>query len=108
MTGILENTFSVYIEDAHPACNGHFEGNPVIPGVVTLEYVRLAIKEKFPQNHIKSFNKVKFTYSLKPGQMLYVHLGKEKMGMIQFRCFDSRDNQIAIGDFLLKDYEYNT
>jgi 3-hydroxymyristoyl/3-hydroxydecanoyl-(acyl carrier protein) dehydratase len=95
-----EHHFSVHIEDNHPACDGHFEGNPILPGVVTLEYVRLAFKDRFPHRKIRMFSKVKFTHSLKPGKTLFINFVPEKPGTTLFNCFDCQEQQILVGTLL--------
>lgn len=97
-----EYMFSVPIAKDHPACEGHFEGNPLLPGVITLEYVRKALKQFQPQRQIKSFSKVKFTHSLKPGEVLAIHLALEDGGLVKFQCLDSQFHQIAIGNLVIE------
>lgn len=96
------HTFKVHIDKNHPACDGHFEGNPLLPGVVTLEYVRLAVKEFYPLQRIKEFKKVKFTHSLKPGETLVINLSIMGGHSMAFQCLDSQEHQIAIGNLDLQ------
>ncbi|HXW53666.1 MAG TPA: hypothetical protein VEL47_06140 [Myxococcota bacterium] len=101
-TGQLSDTNSLHVYNVellsnHPACEGHFEGNPILPGVVTLEYVRIAFRQFSPKRKIRSFSRAKFTHNLKPGEKLIIHFLAEKNSMVEFQCFDSEDHQIAIG-----------
>jgi len=93
----------------HPATNGHFEGNPIIPGSVIFEYVRLALKHMDRQLTLTRINKAKFTHTLKPGEELAVTitrgatsaLGPANQSFL-FQCTDSKMNAIASGEFLAR------
>ena len=94
-----EFEFRVDISDPHPATDGHFAGNPLIPGVVILEYVRIALTQLDADLALQRFNRVKFTSPLKPGNQLIVRLSSKDSRLFRFTCVDASDNPIASGDF---------
>jgi 3-hydroxymyristoyl/3-hydroxydecanoyl-(acyl carrier protein) dehydratase len=99
MNNDCNHIFYVNIQKNHPACEGHFIGNPILPGVVTLEHVRLTFKKIYPTLQIKRFNKVKFIHSLKPEETLVINISliDEKSG--SFLCLNSNESRIATGTF---------
>jgi 3-hydroxymyristoyl/3-hydroxydecanoyl-(acyl carrier protein) dehydratase len=59
------------IEPNHPALEGHFPGNPVVPGVVILDQVIVAFKKEHGDScAIHKIPSVKFLSPLKPGVRL--------------------------------------
>lgn len=94
-----EFEYSVFIEQNHPATDGHFIGNPILPGVVILEHVRVAFLQFREGMRLVRLNKVKNVGPLKPGKMLIVKLQQKKPDTYGFVCLDSDGNSIANGDF---------
>lgn len=97
--------YSVFIEENHPATDGHFIGNPILPGVVIIEHVRIAFELYRSGMHLKRLNKVKNIHPLKPGRSLIVKLSAKNENNFNFSCFDSDNNQIAVGDFYAEYYQ---
>lgn len=62
------------IPATHPSLDGHFPGNPVVPGAVILEEVCLAIKEWQPGYRIQTLPSVKFLKPLKPSCTFWIDL----------------------------------
>jgi 3-hydroxyacyl-[acyl-carrier-protein] dehydratase len=91
--------FRADIADPHPATNGHFAGNPLIPGVVILEYVRVALTQLDADLVLQRFNRVKFTSPLKPGNQLIVRLSSKDSRLFRFSCVDAGQSNIASGEF---------
>jgi 3-hydroxyacyl-[acyl-carrier-protein] dehydratase len=88
----------------HPALSGHFPGNPMVPGVVLLDAVLAAIRERLPCV-LRSMPHVKFLQPLPPGERveLRVELRDESgNGALRARFSALRD-QIPVleGTFLL-------
>jgi 3-hydroxymyristoyl/3-hydroxydecanoyl-(acyl carrier protein) dehydratase len=59
-----EHSASIQAPLDHPCYEGHFPGNPVLPGVVLLELVAEAIGRGAP----RALTAVKFQHVLLPGQ----------------------------------------
>jgi 3-hydroxymyristoyl/3-hydroxydecanoyl-(acyl carrier protein) dehydratase len=65
----------------HPSYDGHFPGNPVVPGVVLLELIVEAMARGAP----RSLSRVKFQRAVKPGEA--IELAWESIGdSVSFRC----------------------
>ena len=74
------------IPATHPALEGHFPGNPVVPGVILLEEVLTALKEWIPDSHVYGFQSVKFLQPVKPDSCFTVDLEQTNPGIIKFKC----------------------
>jgi 3-hydroxymyristoyl/3-hydroxydecanoyl-(acyl carrier protein) dehydratase len=83
----------------HPSTNGHFEGNPILPGAMTFEYVRQALKRMDKGLKLTRIVKAKFTHSLKPGEELHTTLVRVSTSQFRFQCTDSKNNLIVSGEF---------
>lgn len=66
----------------HPVFDGHFPGNPVVPGVIVLRYVLQQAADQFPA--VNMITTAKFTAPLGPGQGFEVDLNRGKGGRISF------------------------
>jgi 3-hydroxymyristoyl/3-hydroxydecanoyl-(acyl carrier protein) dehydratase len=69
--------YSCIIPDDHPSLEGHFPGNPVVPGVVLLDQVREALRAWQPDQRLASIRQVKFRQVLLPGQRLEIFLEQD-------------------------------
>jgi len=57
------------VQANHPALPGHFPGNPVVPGVLILEYVLRAYEaSQSCPTHLRRLTDVKFLQPLRPGE----------------------------------------
>ncbi|MFC5743267.1 hypothetical protein [Dyella tabacisoli] len=91
--------YTTAIADNHPASNGHFIGNPIIPGAVIMEHVRIAFAQFRGDLHLRRITKVKNLSVLKPGKTLIVRIRAKSEDSYSFVCRDGDDNEIAAGDF---------
>ena len=57
----------------HPALPGHFPGNPIVPGVVTLSHVVCAIRRQLPHIALGTLLTMRFHKPLRPGRPFTVH-----------------------------------
>lgn len=71
----------------HPAAQGHFPGNPVIPGAVLLAEVLRAI-EAGPGLGVESFRIVyaKFPAPVRPGDRVAIEFSRSADGAVRFTC----------------------
>ncbi|WP_455218111.1 hypothetical protein [Kaarinaea lacus] len=74
------------IQNDHPSIEGHFPGNPVVPGVVILDQVISACHEWDPSLVISGIDTVKFTAPLRPGKSFAIHLESPKNNYLPFEC----------------------
>lgn len=91
--------YQVLIAENHPASNGHFPGNPIIPGALIMEYVRTAFSQFKAGMHLQRMLKVKNLHVLRPGRTLIIRIVAKARDNYGFVCTDSDGNQIATGDF---------
>lgn len=89
--------FSWDIPLNHPSSNGHFDGNPIIPGAVILEYVRQSLAN-MKGLKLRGIGKVKFMKSLRPGDTLLVTFEQQMDKKFNFRCHNSKHETIVAGD----------
>jgi 3-hydroxymyristoyl/3-hydroxydecanoyl-(acyl carrier protein) dehydratase len=81
------NTHVVTIDfDDHPSLQGHFPGNPVMPGVVLLENVLMACKEWEPEHQTVGLQSVKFHSPIRPGDTITIELERKNQNKTHFRC----------------------
>lgn len=88
------------IKNEHASLPGHFPGNPVVPGVVLLDQVRMAVADWRPGYFISGLPQVKFSVPLLPDQEFKIML-TEKQGKYSFSCIRD-DETIAQGQFKLE------
>jgi len=84
----LSNSYQLQtlIPEDHPSLNGHFPGNPVVPGVVVLERVAQALTSWQPELVIVEFPVVKFHQTLRPDQLFNIHLQQKADYKYSFEC----------------------
>ena len=92
----------------HPALAGHFPGNPILPGVVLLDYLQQWLTVCQP-HAIDQFqlNSVKFLRPVAPGEQLTLslHTNDQQRYRLQARI---DDHLVAQADFQLIQQVMNT
>lgn len=96
---LSEFEYKAAIAKDHPATNGHFVGNPIIPGALIMEHVRIAFSQFRSDLHLKRMTKVKNLSVLKPGKTLIVRIRSKSDDSFMFSCLDCDDTEIAAGSF---------
>lgn len=74
------------IESSHPSLDGHFPGNPVVPGVLLLDTVLAAVERRRPGFALARIPAVKFLSPLLPDEAFSIRIefaGAEA----RFECF---------------------
>lgn len=89
------------IDETHPALEGHFPGNPIVPGVVILDEVLQAVRQWQGELRLKRFESVKFTSPLKPGSAFSIKLHRKGRSRIDFECWHE-DTQISSGQLAVE------
>ena len=77
--------FEFFIAKDHPCLPGHFPGDPIVPGVVILDEILQAIKNKNFNIKVRGFSSVKFSATLSPEQKVKVRFDDNKKG-VNFEC----------------------
>ena len=83
----MSHTAEITFAADHPAAQGHFPGNPIIPGAVLLDEVLGAIFAS--QNRAEAgfeILSVKFLQPVRPGSRLMLHWDDGAAGQIRFQC----------------------
>lgn len=59
--------FDLRVDSGHPSLEGHFPGNPVVPGVLLVDHVQQALL-RLTGRELTQLQHVKFTSALRPGE----------------------------------------
>ena len=71
----------------HPASQGHFPGNPIIPGAVLLSETLQAIEASLGVNLVPfQVTSVKFLHPARPGDRVLIEFSRTARGEIKFTC----------------------
>ncbi|MGH8556945.1 MAG: hypothetical protein ACRESZ_05680 [Methylococcales bacterium] len=89
------------ISSEHPCLKGHFPDEPVVPGVVILDMVRLTTHEWKSATRIKAFSAAKFYHSLYPDEPFTVTLTETGILSLRFVCHRG-DQKLASGSLTLE------
>lgn len=88
-------TFSISPDD--PSLDGHFPGNPIVPGVVLLDQVHEAIGRSLPKARLHRWHMVKFVNPLLPGETASVEIVATAASSVHFHCATSDGRVLATG-----------
>lgn len=71
----------------HPASQGHFPGDPIIPGAVLLNEALQAIGAGLdPGAPLFRIRSAKFLYPARPGDRMLIEFSRTAAGEIRFTC----------------------
>jgi 3-hydroxyacyl-[acyl-carrier-protein] dehydratase len=88
----------VTVDVGHPLYKGHFPQQPVTPGVVLLEIIRVVISSVFKKNlMLESAKEIKFMAAVLPDQVSEMDLNIEYIesgGKINTNCIISEKDRI--------------
>ena len=93
--------YSFTIQASHPAFNGHFPGNPVVPGVIILDEVINIVKTLKPGLTVDTIPMVKFTHPLLADQEVSVEIKEKSETAISFIC-SYNETKLVTGQVTLK------
>ena len=87
----------------HPALDGHFPGNPIVPGVWLLIEVLAAVERELKlEPGAVSYSGVKFTAPLRPGEAFVLTMDTVDQHAITFTIMRG-DTTIASGNLRRRD-----
>jgi len=89
-----------HIPAAHPCFAGHFPSNPIVPGVVLLNYVQQQLLAAFPNDRICTLTQAKFLHPLLPDQDFSVSLTQSSAHNIKFTCMRESETLVT-GTFII-------
>ncbi|MDH5394883.1 MAG: hypothetical protein OEW97_01295 [Gammaproteobacteria bacterium] len=93
--------YSFTIAKSHPSLEGHFPGNPVVPGVVILDEVINIVLEIKPGLTVDGIPIVKFTHPLLPEQKVTIEVTEKNENLISFVCLH-KEIKLVTGQLTLK------
>jgi len=64
----------------HPGYEGHFPGNPVVPGALLLHWVCKAVEDVYAGRQVLTIRTMKFLAPVRPGDALLLRVSLEKSG----------------------------
>jgi 3-hydroxymyristoyl/3-hydroxydecanoyl-(acyl carrier protein) dehydratase len=97
----MSETVVVRVDAGDPCFDGHFPGNPLVPGVVILDLVHAAIsRQRGAAVRVVGIPAVKFLQPLRPGEAMHIELSPGNPGLVNFSCRVGA-NRIAEGSLRL-------
>lgn len=90
------------IDAEHPCTDGHFPDEPIVPGVMLLDYVRISVKDWKPGLRIKGFSSAKFHRPFYLGETFEVTLTETGDFSVSFVCHQG-DLKLASGFMTLEE-----
>jgi 3-hydroxymyristoyl/3-hydroxydecanoyl-(acyl carrier protein) dehydratase len=80
---VIERVFQL----DHPASQGHFPGNPIIPGAVLLSETLRAIEADLGASLVPfQITSAKFLHPVRPGDRIRIEFSRNARGEIKFAC----------------------
>jgi 3-hydroxymyristoyl/3-hydroxydecanoyl-(acyl carrier protein) dehydratase len=92
---MLQNEYRYSIPANHPSLDGHFPGNPIIPGVVILDKTLQSMTQHTPAHSYK-IEAIKFLQPFTPPATLTIKLVDKENNKIHFSAMN-QDKMIAKG-----------
>jgi len=96
-------TTKLRIADEHPAAEGHFPGNPIIPGAILLREIVAAVSGTSQESvgdvsGCLEIRSAKFHHPVRPGDTLTVSWTGHTGGEVRFSCsVDGSDRPAVTG-----------
>ena len=78
---IQESSFDILMKDEHPVYQGHFPGQPITPGVLTLQMIRDCVNLLLDkQLHYTGIKNCRFVAMVRSGDKLRLNIQTEVAG----------------------------
>ncbi|MDH5327479.1 MAG: hypothetical protein OEZ68_05950 [Gammaproteobacteria bacterium] len=90
------------IPNSHPSLEGHFPGNPIVPGVVVLDEVINAALAWKPEAQVGGFAAVKFLTPLLPDEPFSIQFTEMGSRRAKFNCYKKSNSESAFATGQLK------
>jgi 3-hydroxymyristoyl/3-hydroxydecanoyl-(acyl carrier protein) dehydratase len=75
------------LQPDHPASQGHFPGNPIIPGAVLLSETLLAIEAGLGASLVPfQITSAKFLHPTRPGDRVVIEFSRTTRSEVRFAC----------------------
>lgn len=84
----------------HPSLQGHFPGNPIVPGVVILNEVVRLIEQQITNRSVVGIRSVKFIKPLRPGREVVLSVDEKGSDALNIVC-EHNGGVLVKGQFVL-------
>ncbi|WP_246539857.1 hypothetical protein [sulfur-oxidizing endosymbiont of Gigantopelta aegis] len=91
-------SLSLFIPFDHPSLEGHFPGNPIVPGVVILDQM-IRLWQKHTGKKVLTINHAKFVQILRADIACSIHYLEKETKKVTFLIQDRAQNIISKGQF---------
>ena len=88
------------VQADHPSLQGHFPGNPVVPGVVILNEIVRRVEQTFMSQTVAGINYIKFIKPLRSDIEVELRFDEGKTGVVSFAC-EGNESVIVKGQLVL-------
>ncbi|WP_428088035.1 hypothetical protein [Candidatus Thioglobus sp.] len=88
-------SFDFIINNDHPSIPGHFPGNPIVPGAVTIDNVIKAAYKLNRFKEVKSLSTIKFLQPIATNQKVVVNFYKISAELFSFECVSNKKVLVA-------------
>jgi 3-hydroxyacyl-[acyl-carrier-protein] dehydratase len=92
---LVDGTATLRLAPGHTATDGHFPGNPIIPGAVLLREVIEAIAKGTPPSAYE-IRFAKFHYPVRPGDTLVISWRQGNSEEVRFSCAIEHSRRLAV------------
>jgi 3-hydroxyacyl-[acyl-carrier-protein] dehydratase len=96
----MQQRFDNIVAASHPALEGHFPGDAVVPAVVILDRVRNALRNWHGNCRVTGISHARFTAVLRPEESFTITLTSDDLVRIAFDCRKADGTRFANGEML--------
>ncbi len=90
----------VSIPTTHPALDGHFPGNPVVPAVVLIAEIEKAMLAHWPDYRFCGLERAKFLHPVRPEVTLMIEFAVHPTGIMRVKA-SAANTPVFEGHFAL-------
>ena len=96
-----ENNQTYCLPKDHPCFAGHFPNNPIVPGVIILNYAQRQLLDQQPHCTVRLLRQAKFLHPLRPEQTFTINLMQTSEQKIKFTCYHNTQTLVT-GTFIIQ------